>query len=142
MTFDGKPLTLTATGPVAWEPGHVAAQSFKSQPGTALEIAEAGDFEKDQPFTAAVWVKLTQETEDGALVARMDDEHGHRGWDIWVDKGKIASHIVNNWDRRRDPGRDQHHDQGRRMESRPADATTARARPPASRSTSTARRSR
>ncbi len=98
MTFDGKPMSLTAKGPVAWEAGYVAAQSYKSQPGTALEIAEAGDFERDQPFTAAVWVKLTEKTEYGALVARMDEEHGHRGWDIWVEKGHIASHICNNWD--------------------------------------------
>ena len=59
-------VSLTAAGGVAWEAGHVAAQSFKSQPGAALEVAEAGDFEKDQPFTAAVWVKLTQEAQTGA----------------------------------------------------------------------------
>ncbi len=98
MTLDGKPMSLTASGPVAWEPGHVAPQSFKSQASTSLEIAAAGDFEKDQPFTAAVWVNLAQETETGALVARMDNEHGHRGWDLWVDKGKIASHIISDWD--------------------------------------------
>ena len=83
---------------MAWEAGYVGAQSFKSQPGTALEIADAGDFEKDQPFSAAVWVKLAPGTEFGALVARMDDEHGHRGWDIWFEKGHIASHIANTWD--------------------------------------------
>ncbi len=67
MTLDGQPRSLTAL-PCRhglWEPGYVAAQSFKSQPGAALEIAEAGNFEKDQPFSAADWVKLSQEGMSG-----------------------------------------------------------------------------
>ncbi len=97
MTIDGQPLALTAAGGVAWEAGHVAAQSFKSQPGAALEIASAGDFEKDQPFSAAAWVKLTQEGQSGAIVARMDEEHGHRGWDLGVENNRINAHIINTW---------------------------------------------
>jgi len=97
MTFDGQTRSLTAAG-VAWDAGHVAAQSFKSQPGTALEIAEAGDFEKDQPFTAAVWVKLSQEGMSGAIIARMNDQVDHRGWDLGVEGGRVNVHLINNWD--------------------------------------------
>ena len=99
MTFDGQTRTLTAAGGVAWEAGHVAAQSFKSQAGAALEVAEAGDFEKDQKFTAGVWVKLSQDGMTGAILARMDDQHDFRGWDLGVENGRVNAHFVNNWDK-------------------------------------------
>ena len=76
----------------------MAAQSFKSQPGAALEVAEAGDFEKDQPFTAAVWVKLSQEGMSGAIIARMNDQVDHRGWDLGVENGRVNAHFIHNWD--------------------------------------------
>jgi hypothetical protein len=28
----------------------------------------------------------------------MDDQHDYRGWDIWIDNGRLASHIINKWD--------------------------------------------
>ena len=80
-------------------PGYVAAQSFKSQPGTALEIAEAGDFEKDQPFTAAVWVKLT--------AGRPSPAHLSPAWTtsttiaagtLGLENGRVNAHFINTWD--------------------------------------------
>ncbi len=84
---------------VAWEAGHVAAQSFReSAGGRPLEVASAGDFEKDQPFsTAAAWVKLTQDAQSGAIVARMNDQLDHRGWDLGVENGLVNAHFINTW---------------------------------------------
>lgn len=28
----------------------------------------------------------------------MDDQHEHRGWDLWIDNGRVGSHIINKWD--------------------------------------------
>ena len=35
---------------------------------------------------------------DGALFARMDDQHDYRGWDLWLEGGgKPGTHIINKW---------------------------------------------
>src|SRR5262249_4975177 len=60
LILDGKPREVTPTGAVAWDAGHVAAKAFRKQPGTALEVADVGDFEKDQGFSYGAWVKLTK----------------------------------------------------------------------------------
>ena len=65
----------------------------------------------------------------GPIVARMDDQHDYRGWDLWIENGRVGTHIINKWPDRRHQG-------GRRTNpSRPSEwnhvssPTTARARP-------------
>jgi len=96
LTCDGKPREVTVSGAVAWDSGHVAAKSFRKQPGTALELADAGEFEKDQGFSYGAWVKLPK-APAGAIFARMDDQHDFRGWDLWVQNGRVGAHIINKW---------------------------------------------
>jgi hypothetical protein len=96
-TLDGVPRSLTVETGVGWKPGHVGAQSFVSQPGGAIELAEAGDFEKDQAFTCGAWVQVNKGGQAGSIVARMDDQHDYRGWDIWLEFEKPAIHIINHW---------------------------------------------
>ncbi|HMO85368.1 MAG TPA: LamG domain-containing protein, partial [Lacipirellulaceae bacterium] len=65
--------------------------------GAALEAPDAGDFEGDQPYTVAAWVKLPGNDSTGAIVARMDDQDGYRGWDLWVEGRRIGGHIIHQW---------------------------------------------
>ena len=62
-----------------------------------LELADVGEFEKDQSFSVGLWVKPSRANLGGALLARMDEGDDYRGWDIWVEGGKIASHIIHKW---------------------------------------------
>jgi hypothetical protein len=62
-----------------------------------FEAADAGDFEKDQPFAVGAWVRLPAEPVTGPIVARMDEAKGFRGWDLWIDRGRLASHLVSTW---------------------------------------------
>jgi hypothetical protein len=96
LTFDGKPRDVNVAGAVAWDSGHVAAKAFRKQPGAALELSDAGDFEKDKGFSFGAWVKLPK-SQFGAVFARMDDQHDFRGWDLWVQNGRVGTHIVNKW---------------------------------------------
>jgi hypothetical protein len=68
-----------------------------SRPVAPLEIADAGNFEKDQAFSFGAWVKLSKAGLSGSLMARMDDQHEHRGWDLWVENGRIGTHLVHAW---------------------------------------------
>jgi len=65
--------------------------------GSALELADVGDFEKDQAFSYGTWVKPTKKNLGGAILARMDDKDEHRGWDLWLEAGMVGAHIIHKW---------------------------------------------
>lgn len=77
--------------------GFIPEQAIKIQPGVSIEIAEAGDFERNQPFSVGAWVKIPSKEMNGSIVARMDESKGHRGWDLWVEQGRLAVHLINDW---------------------------------------------
>jgi hypothetical protein len=81
----------------AWDKGHIADKAFKVQPGATLENPGAGDFEKNQAFAAAAWVKFPTGQTSGAILARMDDKNDFRGWDLWVENNRVGSHIIHKW---------------------------------------------
>src|SRR5262249_44941949 len=97
LTQDGKLTTVQVSGNPAWEAGHVGAKAFKTQPGAVVEIPAGGDFDKGQAFSYGAWVKLTQKAPTGAIFARMDDQHDFRGWDLWLQNGRVGAHIINKW---------------------------------------------
>jgi cytochrome c553 len=96
LTVDGKKREIASTSPITWRTGYVAAKAYQTQPG-AIAVSEAGDFEKDQPFTCSAWVRLPATNQNGAIVARMEGGPGFRGWDLWVENGRVGSHIVRRW---------------------------------------------
>ena len=70
---------------MAWQ----VKDSFPSLP--------AGDFERDQPLTLALWVKPATDNQGGSLFARMDEASKHRGWDVWTENGAVGTHIIHQW---------------------------------------------
>ena len=97
VLVNGQVRPVVLDKPPAWLPGQVSDQAFKSQPQPVLAIDEAGDFDKDQAFSYGAWVKFTKPIGSGSVVARMDDQHDYRGWDLWVQGGRPAAHIVHKW---------------------------------------------
>jgi hypothetical protein len=65
--------------------------------GTTFESANAGDFEKDHAFSFGAWIKVPKPGLTGSVIARMDDRDNYRGWDMWLERGRIATHLVHNW---------------------------------------------
>ncbi len=94
---DGAALDLVAAADPAWDSGHVSEKAFQRRPGSVVEHASAGDFEKDQGFTVTAWVKLASGAGGGSIVARMDDQHDFRGWDLWVENGRVGTHLIHKW---------------------------------------------
>jgi hypothetical protein len=97
FTADGKPQEIVLKSKPAWDAGHVAAKAFKQPPTGTLEVPQAGDFEKDRPFAFGVWARLAKDRLSGAVFARMDDQKGFRGWDLWVENGRVGAHVINQW---------------------------------------------
>ena len=67
----------------------------RKSPGASSAHPDLGDF--DGAFTASAWVRLPKGENGGAVLARMDEGNDHRGWDMWVEGNKIATHIIHKW---------------------------------------------
>ncbi len=99
LTFTVAGQTKTIPAPKAnWIEGHVGAKGLKITADTKLEWPEVGDFDTNQPFSCGMWVKIQKRNITGSLVARMEEaDTGHRGWDMWLEGGRIGIHVVSKW---------------------------------------------
>ncbi len=61
------------------------------------EILDAGNFDRTNAFSFGAWVRLDEKDRNGSLMARMDNEKGFRGWDLWMEDGRPGTHMVNKW---------------------------------------------
>jgi hypothetical protein len=96
-SVNGAKASAPRNSTVEWREGKTGSQAAYLNQGAALEVAGAGDFEGDQPFTAAAWVKLPGNDASGSIMARMDDGKDFRGWDLWSEGRRVGAHIINKW---------------------------------------------
>ncbi|MDX1961701.1 MAG: DUF1553 domain-containing protein [Pirellulales bacterium] len=80
-----------------WSPGRANLSALKIAGQAPLSLADAGNFESDQPFSFGAWIKLPDIDVTSAVFARMDDGNGYRGWDLWIDNNRVGAHLVNSW---------------------------------------------
>jgi hypothetical protein len=96
-TFEGNARSAAKPANLEWRPGIDTRQSAYLSGGGVLEVADAGDFDSDQPFTCAAWVKLPANDSSGSILARMDNTNSFRGWDLWIENRRIGSHFIHEW---------------------------------------------
>ncbi len=58
------------------------------------DLGQAGDFEGDKPFSYALWIYPQS---GGSPISKMDVGHDYRGWDLHLESGRPAVHIINKW---------------------------------------------
>lgn len=92
----GKESDLPLSATTTWQAGPNGAAALLLD-GRAAELAAAGDFEHDQPFSASFWLRPPANDSGYAIVARMDESQGYRGWDIGVQGRRIMMHLVHAW---------------------------------------------
>ena len=88
--------------PLSLEPGTSWCAGPEGRPailldGPAASIADAGDFEHDEPFSISCWLRVPANDSSYAVVARMDVAAAHRGWDVWIQGRRVAMHLVHAW---------------------------------------------
>ena len=76
--------------------GKSLASSQTRRPST-IESVDTGDFERKDSFSFGAWIKIPKAGLTGSVLARMDDQHGYRGWDLWLENNRIGTHLVNTW---------------------------------------------
>jgi hypothetical protein len=71
-------------------------KAFKFNGQTYVDLGDVGAFERDQAFSYGCWVKTAGKI-NGTPIARMEDNNGHRGWDLYINQKKVAMHLINHW---------------------------------------------
>ncbi|MEJ6641870.1 MAG: DUF1553 domain-containing protein [Akkermansiaceae bacterium] len=106
-----------------WFPIDASVQDFRDGVSGSTVVAEKGKFEVtdregskalklegnsqfksdapvnlefNRPFSFSVWVKPDGKP-SGAIFSKMDDKAFYRGIDLWMEGGRIGTHIVNTW---------------------------------------------
>jgi hypothetical protein len=62
---------------------------------THVDLGDAADFDRDDPFSFAAWIYPTKA--DGPLLARVDPKNSGRGYDIVLDRRRVALHLTHEW---------------------------------------------
>ena len=83
-----------AEGDVKYETGRASGAAITNAKAY-LDLGGIGDFERDQPFSYALWVN--PKNPNGSPLSRMDVGNGYRGWDLFLQEGRPAFHLINQW---------------------------------------------
>jgi hypothetical protein len=85
----------TIGGKPKWIAGKVGgALEFDGQ--THVECGDLGGFEHDDAFSIAAWV-FPASGEPSTVLSKMDEAKAHRGYDVILEQGKVAMHIIHHW---------------------------------------------
>jgi hypothetical protein len=98
-TLKGAVVLATAAGELAWEGGGPLGLAAVLDGKAPIEIAgDVGAYGKDTAFSYGCWVKAPKDFQGAASAfARMDDDDGFRGWDLWLQGKEFAAHLVHRW---------------------------------------------
>ena len=84
--------------PVIWGEGIWLWPYMRMDTGTRLDLPDAGDVERNQPFTVAFWLRpdlRPLESKDaklpnGVIVARANAKEDSRGWQLRINQRKLV----------------------------------------------------
>ncbi len=96
VLHQGELKQVALTKDAALAPGRISENAWVVQADNYPSFP-VGDFERTDPFSIALWVKIRDDNQGGSLVARMDEGGGFRGWDVWLQAGFVGSHLINKW---------------------------------------------
>ncbi|HRA86775.1 MAG TPA: DUF1553 domain-containing protein [Planctomycetaceae bacterium] len=85
----------TVRGKFATIEGKVGA-AINFDGSTFVEAGETGVFDSNQPCSFAAWIYPTS-TQPSTVLSKMDDANAHRGYDVILEGGRVASHFIHHW---------------------------------------------
>ncbi len=65
---------------------------------TPIELGDFGSFSRNDRVTYGGFIQV-EGTPTGAVVARMNPAESFRGWDLYLDGGQPAAHVIDSWDK-------------------------------------------
>jgi hypothetical protein len=85
----------TVRGKAKWTAGKTGS-ALEFDGNTFVEVSQAPNFDSDGPFSISLWT-FPISNEGGALISKMDDGNAYRGYDVLLESGKIAVHVIHHW---------------------------------------------
>jgi len=88
----------TIVGNVTWKEGRSGKSIELSGASGAsyLDLGQLGSLNESQPFAISVWVR-PEETQGMAILSKMDEVNQFRGYDLLIENGKVAMHLIHRW---------------------------------------------
>lgn len=97
VEIDGKSRLRMAAAPLKWAEGHVAPAALELAGDSVLDIGDVGaSFEHDSAFSYGAWI-YTPANASGSVLARMNEEANHRGFDLWLEGSRVGAHVIHEW---------------------------------------------
>ena len=87
---------IPLTGEQEWVDGKLGP-ALVLKKGATLNLGDAGDFEKTNAFSYGAWVRVSKAGPGVGVIARMEVENSHRGWDLHQEGKRYNVHIVHSW---------------------------------------------
>jgi len=99
VTVAGKEIEVPTTGPVTLRTNGLFGPAPVFGKGATARVEDAGGFDTNQAFSFGGWVLIPSDSNaTAAVLARMDPpSESYRGWDLWVQGGQFATHIIHKW---------------------------------------------
>src|SRR5439155_15474521 len=72
-------------------------KAFTVRSGDTITLPDVGDFDRTQSFAVSAWVSISKRGTGGALLGRMDEANGYRGWDVWMQADRVGMHVINSY---------------------------------------------
>lgn len=91
---NGEQVTFKATGPIEWHDGGRFGRAPAFSNNAHFDLGDLADFDRNQPFSVAAWVRVPANFSEGTIVARMDDRQGLQGWELSVQSGKYGVQVA------------------------------------------------
>lgn len=66
--------------------------------GADIELGDIGSFSRGDQVSYGGFIWMEQDP-TGSIIAKMDSANGFRGWDLYLEKGNVAAHIIDSWDK-------------------------------------------
>lgn len=79
-----------------WAEGQIARNAWVNSEASRLQLPGVGNFETQDSFSYGAWLFVPPKA-NGAVFARMNEAEEYRGWDLWLQNGQVASHIISAW---------------------------------------------
>ncbi|MDX1925039.1 MAG: DUF1553 domain-containing protein [Pirellulaceae bacterium] len=80
----------------SWAEGQIARSAWVNNEASRLQLPGVGSFDTQDPFSFGAWLFVPANA-NGAVFAKMNEAEEFRGWDLWLQNGQVASHIISTW---------------------------------------------
>jgi len=86
----------TVKGSALWEPGKYGGAFHVNRANWIEFDKNLGNFDRTDAVTYGCWIR-PDDTGVGVPLSKMDDGQAYRGWDLYVNSGSVAVHIISTW---------------------------------------------